>query len=62
VRQGRTSVQYRATVSRVGAETGADMPIFSTNITFVRVDDHGQKTPLPPWDGAAVPHPPAAAT
>jgi acyl-CoA hydrolase len=47
VRQGRTSVQYRATVSRVGSETGAAAPIFSTNITFVRVDEHGGKTPLP---------------
>lgn len=42
-REGHTSVTYRVEV--VDERTGG-MPIFSTGITFVSVDDAGQKRPL----------------
>ena len=47
VKEGRTSVQYAAMVFRDDADAGGTQPVFSTNITFVRVDDQGNKTPLP---------------
>jgi acyl-CoA hydrolase len=48
LRQGRTSVSY-------GVEVFADAPgateekmVFTTRVTFVRVDAEGRKAPLPP--------------
>ena len=47
VRQGTTSMTYAVEV--FSDEPGADQEraIFSTHITFVRVDDAGDKCPLP---------------
>ena len=45
--EGNTSVQYTATVFRDDTDGGGQEPVFSTTITFVRVDDQGTKTPLP---------------
>jgi acyl-CoA hydrolase len=46
-RKGTTSVTYQVTVlaDEPGAE--AEIEVFSTRITFVRVDGQGRKTPLP---------------
>lgn len=45
-RTGRTSASYRVDVFRQALETGAEDPIFSTTITFVRVDAEGRKAAL----------------
>jgi acyl-CoA hydrolase len=45
-RTGNTSVTYRVDVTRRNLETGADEDIFATSITFVRVDEQGNKCPL----------------
>jgi len=42
-REGNTSVTYRVEVSDVKAHPG---PIFSTNVSFVSVDDAGRKRPI----------------
>jgi acyl-CoA hydrolase len=57
VRQGRSSVDYRVDVTRAGSEGaspegqsgGANIgvTIFSTTVTFVRVDPEGHKQALP---------------
>lgn len=44
IRQGTTSVTYSVEVSDKAA-TGLS-PIFSTNVTFVRVDESGKKLPI----------------
>ena len=44
---GNTSVQYGVTVAGKAIETGGEELIFSTNVTFVRIDEHGKKLPLP---------------
>ncbi|MBI5141354.1 MAG: acyl-CoA thioesterase [Nitrospirae bacterium] len=44
--QGRTSVQYQANVYRSELKKADEELIFSTHITFVCVDDNGNKTPL----------------
>jgi acyl-CoA hydrolase len=41
--QGKTSVQYRVNVYRGNNEIEEEL-IFSTNLTFVRVDQNGDKT------------------
>ena len=46
-RVGNTSVQYTVNVFSDAAKTEGQAPIFSTNITFVRVDEEGRKQPLP---------------
>jgi acyl-CoA hydrolase len=46
-RTGNTSVQYTITVYAGNIETGAEEAVFSTNITFVRVDAEGRKISLP---------------
>lgn len=43
VKQGTTSVTYAVEVSD---RKGHDSPIFSTNVTFVSVDEEGRKTPI----------------
>ncbi len=47
-RIGHTSVTYRVDVVRRCLASGRDESIFCTNITFVRVDDQGEKLPLTP--------------
>ena len=47
-RLGITSVQYGVEVTRGDLAVGGEEPVFSTRITFVRVDDHDAKAPLPP--------------
>ncbi len=44
---GRTSVTYAIRVFADDLNTGAEEAIFSTAITFVRLDDTGCKIPLP---------------
>jgi acyl-CoA hydrolase len=46
-RVGNTSVQYAISVFAADIETGVEEMVFSTNITFVRVDAAGRKTSLP---------------
>ncbi len=46
-RTGNTSVQYAVRVFSDDINTGARVEVFSTNITFVRVDENGSKMPLP---------------
>lgn len=55
VREGRTSVHYTATVYRDDMQTGREEPIFATGIAFVRVDERGEKVPLPSAGGAPEP-------
>lgn len=44
---GTTSVQYAVTVVRADTEDTVEDPVFSTTVTYVRVDDSGAKVPLP---------------
>jgi acyl-CoA hydrolase len=44
---GNTSVQYAVAVFAEDITTGAEDTVFSTNITFVRIDAEGKKTALP---------------
>lgn len=46
--QGRTSLQYAVQVFADDLETGAEEAIFSTTVTFVRVDDQGHKLAILP--------------
>lgn len=45
-KEGRTSVQYTVDVYRYDITCGEKVPIFSTNTTFVCIDDHGKKRGL----------------
>ena len=47
-RQGHTSVGYGVEVWADAPGAGREHRVFSTRITFVRVDKEGKKTPLPP--------------
>jgi acyl-CoA hydrolase len=42
IRTGNTSVNYGVTV-RISDQEGFNEPVFSTNVTFVRVDGNGAK-------------------
>ncbi|MCB1224886.1 MAG: acyl-CoA thioesterase [Verrucomicrobiales bacterium] len=44
---GRTSVTYEVQVFAESIETGAEDPVFTTQVTLVRVAETGQKLPLP---------------
>lgn len=44
--RGRSSVTYGVQVFADDLETGAEEPIFSTCITFVRLDETGRKIPI----------------
>jgi acyl-CoA hydrolase len=44
---GNTSVQYQMSVFLTGTETGEKEMIFSTHVTYVRIDEYGRKIPLP---------------
>lgn len=53
-RQGRTSVTYHIDVYRRPMEDQKEEPVFHTDITFVRVDRHGNKLEIgdaPPASG-----------
>lgn len=45
--RGRTSLTYGVRVYADDLETGAEEPVFTTCITFVRLDEEGRSTPLP---------------
>ncbi len=45
-KEGNTSVQYSVNVYRGNIEGGKKDLIFSTNVTFVRIDEEGRKMPL----------------
>mgnify|MGYP003588719369 CR=1 FL=1 len=45
-RVGRTSVTYAVSVSRSDQQRGCDGLIFTTDITFVRVSESGEKIPV----------------
>ena len=45
-KEGNTSVQYSVSVFRGNSEKGKEDLIFSTHVTFVRVDSEGNKIPL----------------
>ena len=45
-REGKTSVQYEVTVYRHDIKNGDEEPIFSTNTTFVCLDNQGKKCGL----------------
>jgi len=49
-RQGTTSVTYSVDVHADAPGSDAESHIFSTNVTFVRVDEAGNKCPLPSLD------------
>ncbi|NKN32438.1 acyl-CoA thioesterase [Marichromatium bheemlicum] len=46
-RRGTSSLTYAVSVFADDLETGTEQAIFSTCITFVRVDEDGRKCPLP---------------
>ncbi len=47
-RRGQTSVGYGVEVFRNRLATGIEEKVFTTTVTFVRVDDEGRKISLPP--------------
>ena len=47
IKRGKTSLQYSVFVYR-GDNREYDNMIFSTTVTFVRIDENGVKIPLPP--------------
>ena len=49
--RGTTSINYSVHVFADDLETGDEEPIFTTCITFVRVDEHGGKMALPLREG-----------
>ena len=44
---GRTSVQYTVNVFSDDIASGREESVFSTHVTFVRLDEEGHKTRLP---------------
>src|SRR5208282_3508615 len=44
---GKTSVQYVVNVFNEDIESGDGKAVFSTHVTFVRLDDEGNKTDIP---------------
>ncbi len=46
LRVGRTSVTYRVEVFRRHIDSSEETSVFTTDITFVRVDEHDQKLPI----------------
>jgi len=46
--KGRSSVTYRIEVTKKDVATGGEEVVFTTNITFVRVDSEGKKKTLRP--------------
>ena len=58
LRLGSTSVTYSVEVFSDEPGADAEKSIFSTNVTFVRIDDHGAKCPLPRKSGFPPASPP----
>jgi acyl-CoA hydrolase len=46
-RKGKTSVQYQVSVFADDLESGAEERVFSTHISFVCLDDEGEKLAVP---------------
>lgn len=46
IKEGHTSVQYSVEVYRKELHGTEEILIFHTDVTFVRVDEEGKKTPL----------------
>lgn len=46
VKTGNTSITYAVNVHATHLDSGEKIHVFSTQITFVRIDAAGQKTPL----------------
>ena len=46
-RVGKTSVQYKVILLRTNSNDTRDDPMFSTHVTYVRVDENGEKNLLP---------------
>ncbi len=44
---GKTSVQYVVSVFNADNESGGGKAVFSTHVTFVRLDDEGNKAEIP---------------
>jgi acyl-CoA hydrolase len=47
IKKGRTSVEYQVEVFRANCPVSERELIFTTQVTFVRVDQEGNKIPLP---------------
>ena len=47
VRQGRTAITYTVDVFADAPGSNSEEEVFSTHITFVRVDANGEKAPIP---------------
>ena len=47
MQEGNTTVRYQVNVFRLHTEVESDL-IFSTEITFIRIDEDGNKMKLPP--------------
>lgn len=54
-KEGNTSVQYTVNVFHGDVGSGVKEAIFSTGITFVRIDEHGRKMRLPAHDVPGAP-------
>lgn len=52
-KRGATSVSYAVEVFRKRLETGSEEKVFTTTVTFVRVDEQGNKLALPEGGPAA---------
>ncbi|MCG5515776.1 MULTISPECIES: acyl-CoA thioesterase [Ectothiorhodospira] len=50
--RGRTSVQYAVSAFADDLESGQEEPIFSTCVTFVNLDESGEKMPMPGATGS----------
>ncbi len=46
IRKGRTSVGYNVKVYSDSIESGGEELVFDTNITFVNIDEEGNKQPI----------------
>ncbi len=46
IKQGRTSVGYNVKVFSDSIESGTEELVFDTNITFVNIDEEGEKQPI----------------
>ncbi|MHC1699157.1 MAG: acyl-CoA thioesterase [Geobacteraceae bacterium] len=48
VKLGTSSITYSVDVYADAPGASEEKLVFSTNVTFVRIDENGRKTPLPP--------------
>jgi len=55
VGRGLTSITYAVEVFADAPGTAAEQKVFTTRVTFVRIDGAGGKVPLPPADAPARP-------